>query len=256
MLNHKIYGQGDPIIILHGLFGMLDNWQTVAKKLAKEYMVILVDQRDHGKSKHTEEFNYKVLAEDLNEFLEENWIHSCHIIGHSMGGKAAMQFSTMYSEMIEKLIIVDIGPKAYKPGHELIFKALLEVPIDDVKSRQEVEDIISRHIDDVGVRLFLMKNLQRKKDGGFRWKMNLELLHKEYSNIIAAIEADDIVDVDTLFMYGNKSHYIIPSEIDDIKEIFSSARFEAMDAGHWIHAEKPEELVTLILEFLSANSTL
>jgi len=250
MLNHKIYGQGDPIIILHGLFGMLDNWQTVAKKLAEEYMVILVDQRDHGKSKHTDEFNYKALAEDLREFLEENWIHSCHIIGHSMGGKTAMQFSALNADMIEKLVIVDIGPKAYKPGHEIIFKALLEVPIDKVKSRKDVEDIISKYIDDVEVRLFLMKNLQRIKEGGFRWKMNLELLHKKYANIIAAIETNEPIDVDTLFIYGAKSQYIVPSEIESIKAIYPNSKFEEMDAGHWIHAEKPDELVDLVKGFL------
>lgn len=250
MLNHKIYGQGDPIVILHGLFGMLDNWQTVAKKLAEEYMVILVDQRDHGKSKHTDEFNYQVLAEDLREFLEENWIHSCHIIGHSMGGKTAMQFSALNADMIEKMIIVDIGPKAYKPGHEIIFKALLEVPIDKVESRKEVENVISKYIDDAGVRLFLMKNLKRKKEGGFQWKMNLGLLYQEYAHIIAAIETNEPIDVDTLFIYGSKSHYIIPSEIDDIKSIYPNSRFEEMEAGHWIHAEKPDELVALVKEFL------
>lgn len=250
MLNHKIYGQGDPIVILHGLFGMLDNWQTVAKKLAEDYMVILVDQRDHGKSKHTEEFNYQVLAEDLREFLEENWIHTCHIIGHSMGGKTAIQFSVLNSGMIEKMIIVDIGPKAYKPGHETIFKALLEVPIDKVQSRQEVETIISKYIEDSGVRLFLMKNLQRKKEGGFRWKMNLQLLYKEYNNILAKINTTEPVDVDSLFIYGSKSHYILPSEIDSIKKIFPQAKFSEVDAGHWIHAEKPDELITLITEYL------
>ncbi len=252
MLNHKIYGQGDPVIILHGLFGMLDNWQTVAKKLAEEYMVILIDQRDHGKSMHTDAFNYQVLAEDLLEFLEANWIHNCHIIGHSMGGKTAMQFSDLNADMIEKMIIVDIGPKAYKPGHEIIFKALLEVPIDKVKSRQEVEDIISRYIDDVGVRLFLMKNLQRKKEGGFRWKMNLELLYREYSNIIDMVETTEPIDVKTLFIYGSKSGYIIPSEIDSIRSIYPSARFEEVDAGHWIHAERPDELVSLVKGFLES----
>jgi len=253
MLNHKIYGQGDPIIILHGLFGMLDNWQTVARKLAEDYMVILVDQRDHGKSNHTDEFNYQVLADDLQLFLEENWIHTCHIIGHSMGGKTAMQFAALHSDMVEKLIVVDIGPKAYKPRHENIFKALRSVPIDEVESRKEVEDIISKYIDDKGVRLFLMKNLKRKKkEGGFRWKMNLELLYKEYANIIAAIEPNEAIDVDTLFIYGSKSHYIEGSEIDGIKSVFTSAKFEEMDTGHWIHAEKPDELVELVQGFLES----
>lgn len=250
MLNHKIYGQGDPIVILHGLFGMLDNWQTVAKKLAEEYMVILVDQRDHGRSKHTEEFNYQVLAEDLNEFLEENWIHSCHLIGHSMGGKSAMQFATMHPDMIEKLIVVDIGIKEYKPGHETIFKALLEVPIDEVKSRNEVEEIISKYIEDVGVRLFLMKNLQRIKGGGFRWKMNLTLLHKEYMNILAAVTTEDTVDVDTLFIYGTKSKYVVEEDIEAIQTMFPESRLVSVEAGHWIHAEKPDELLSIVKDFL------
>ena len=250
MLNHKIFGQGDPVIILHGLFGMLDNWQTIAKKLAEEYMVILVDQRDHGRSEHTDEFNYQVLAEDLNAFLEENWIHTCHIIGHSMGGKTAMQFATMHPDMVEKLIVVDIGVREYQPGHELIFKALLEVPIEKVQSRNEVEEIISKYIDDEGVRLFLMKNLQRIKGGGFRWKMNLNLLHKEYQNILAAIKSEEAVDVDTLFIYGSKSKYIKESDFDGIQSIFPEAIFEEVDAGHWIHADKPQELLEIVKAFL------
>jgi pimeloyl-ACP methyl ester carboxylesterase len=251
MLNHKILGQGEPIVILHGLFGMLDNWQSIAKKLAEEYMVILVDQRDHGKSDHTDAFNYNLLAEDLNKFLGKNWIHSCHIIGHSMGGKTAMQFAALYPDLIEKLVIVDIGPKAYEPGHELVFKALLDVPINKVESREEVEEIISKYIDDKGTRLFLMKNLQRKKEGGFRWKMNLTLLHKEYFNILSAIETEDPIEVETLFIFGSKSHYIIPSDIDEIKLIFPNSSFSDVDAGHWIHAEKPDELLSLINGFLS-----
>lgn len=250
MLNHKIYGQGDPIIILHGLFGMLDNWQTVAKKLAEDYMVILIDQRDHGKSAHTDAFDYKLLAEDLYQFLEENWIHRCHIIGHSMGGKTTMQFAAMHSDLIDKMVVVDIGPKAYLPGHDTIFKALRSVPIDEVSSRKEVEEIISEYIEDKGVRLFLMKNLQRKKEGGFRWKMNLELLYREYPNIISKVDTNEAIDVDTLFIYGSKSRYILDDEVKEIKEVFPYSRFEKLDAGHWIHAEKPVELVELVRDFL------
>jgi len=251
MLNHKIYGQGDPIVILHGLFGMLDNWQSVAKKLAEDYMVILVDQRDHGKSNHTDAFNYKLLAEDLHLFLEENWIHTAHIIGHSMGGKTAMQFAAVYPDMIDKMIIVDMGMRAYRPGHETIFRALLEVPIEAVTSREEVEEVIAKYIDDQGIRLFLMKNLQRKKEGGFRWKMNLPLLFKEYPNILAKIEAPNPIEVDTLFVYGSKSRYIVPEDIPDIQSTFIHSTFTEMDAGHWIHAERPQELVALIKQFLA-----
>lgn len=250
MLNHKIYGQGDPIIILHGLFGMLDNWQTIAKKLAEDYMVILVDQRDHGKSDHTAEFNYKVLSEDLRDFLEENWIHETVIIGHSMGGKTALQFAADNPDMIEKLIVVDIGIKAYKPGHDIIFKALREVPIDTVQSRSEVEKSIAKYINDSGVRLFLMKNLQRKKEGGFRWKMNLELLYREYPNIIDAIKTDGEIDVDTLFIYGSRSKYIVQDDISLIRQTFVKSQFVEIDSGHWIHAEKPDELLKAVRGFL------
>ena len=251
MLNHKIYGQGDPIIILHGLFGMLDNWQTIAKKLAEHYMVILVDQRDHGKSKHTDEFNYKLLAEDLRMFMEDNWIHEAHVIGHSMGGKTAMQFAADNPDMVEKLIIVDIGPKAYQAGHDIIFKALKSVPIDEVQSRQEVEEVISEYIPEAGVRLFLMKNLQRRKEGGFRWKMNLDLLHRDYPNIIAAIETNGEVDVESLFIYGTNSKYIQEGEPEQIGKIFTNAKFAPIEAGHWIHAEKPAELLQQVNQFLS-----
>jgi len=137
-LNYKVFGEGDPVIILHGLFGMLDNWQTFAKELAKDYMVYIVDQRDHGKSPHTEDFNYSLLAEDLHCFMEANWIHEARLIGHSMGGKTVMQFAADYSEMIEQVVVVDIAPVAYKPGHQIIYDALHAVDIDAVESRSDV----------------------------------------------------------------------------------------------------------------------
>ena len=158
-LNHKTFGAGDPIIILHGLFGTLDNWQTVAKKLAEHFMVYIVDQRNHGRSAHVEGQNYKLMAEDLADFMEENWMHNAHIIGHSMGGKTAMQFAADYPDMLNKLVVVDIAPKAYEGGHQTIFDALLSVNMEKVQTRKEVEEQLSKYIDDAGVRLFLMKNL-------------------------------------------------------------------------------------------------
>lgn len=258
MLNHKIYGAGDPIIILHGLFGMLDNWQTIAKKLAEDYMVILVDQRDHGKSPHTDEFNYTLLAEDLAGFMEENWIHHAHIIGHSMGGKTAMRFAADYPDMVDRLIIVDIGPKAYVPGHDNIFQALQAVPIDTATTREEVEAVLAEYIDEAGVRLFLMKNLQRNKptseserpEPAFRWKMNLDLLHRDYHNIIAGLDIKSPVELDTLFIYGLKSKYIEPEEEAEIQKVFSNASFVSIDSGHWIHAERPKELLAAVSNFL------
>lgn len=250
-LNHKIIGQGDPIIVLHGLFGMLDNWQTFAKQLAEDYMVILVDQRDHGKSGHTDSFSYPLLADDLMEFMEDNWIHHASILGHSMGGKTAMQFAANHEDMLDKLIVVDIAPKVYRPGHNEIFEALNAVPIGEIKSRKEVDDILSTYIEEAGVKLFLMKNLRRNKQGGFNWKMNLPLLHREYSKILANVDITSKVTVPSLFVRGTKSHYI--DEDEQLDNYFEHAELINIEAGHWIHAEKPEELLTVVRAFLLKN---
>ncbi|HAW03095.1 MAG TPA: alpha/beta hydrolase, partial [Saprospirales bacterium] len=146
---------------MHGLFGMLDNWQTIAKNLSEEYMVYVIDLRDHGKSEHTTDFNYPLLAQDIAEFLEAEWIHKSYIIGHSMGGKTALQLVKDYPELVEKLIVVDIGIKSYKGGHETILEALTSVPIDSVKTREDVDKHLFRYISEPGIRLFLMKNLTR-----------------------------------------------------------------------------------------------
>ncbi len=157
-LNYKTFGQGSPVIILHGLFGTLDNWQTIGKQIAERHMVYLVDQRNHGKSPHTDDFNYPLLAEDLHHFMESQWIHEAHIVGHSMGGKTAMQFALDYPDMVDRLAVIDIGPKAYEGGHQEIFAAMLDLPIEQITTRQEAADFLEKRIPDEGVRLFLLKN--------------------------------------------------------------------------------------------------
>jgi len=248
-LNYKVFGEGEPVIILHGLFGMLDNWQTFAKKLAEDYMVYIIDHRDHGKSPHTDTFNYPVLAEDLQQFMEANWIHEARLIGHSMGGKTVMQFAAEYEDMVKQLVVVDIAPVSYKPGHNEIFEALLSVDIDYVNGRSDVEATLSNYISDVGVRLFLMKNLQRKKEGGYRWKMNLELLHKEYEHIIANV-SKATVETNTLFVRGEKSKYIVEEGEAAIAEYYTNAEVKTVKgAGHWIHAEQPDILLEMVKTF-------
>lgn len=251
-LNYKTFGSGDPIVIMHGLFGMLDNWQTIAKKLAEDYMVYLVDLRDHGKSEHTDEFNYPLLARDIAQFLESEWIHEAYVVGHSMGGKAALQLVKDYPDVVEKLIVVDIGIKTYQGGHEIILEALESVPIEDVKSRKDVEEQLSKYISEPGVRLFLMKNLTRNKEGGYRWKMNLSLLIKHYQDILAGITFDEIIDTPTLFIRGGKSKYITDEDVQDISANFEDMKLETVvNAGHWVHAEQPNELLSIIRSFLN-----
>lgn len=249
-LNYKLKGSGQPIIILHGLFGMLDNWNSIGNKLADNYTVYLVDQRDHGKSDKSTEFDYDLLAHDLKNFCVEQGLSKVNLIGHSMGGKTAMTFANEYPEMIDKVMIVDITPKTYAGGHELIFEAILGVPIAKITKRSEVDELLSTKIKNLGVRQFLMKNLNRKKEGGFEWKANFQLLHDSYENIKGMPSLRKDSDLDILFIKGEMSDYITADDESRIKEYFPKAQIETIpNAGHWVHAEKPKELLDRIYSF-------
>ncbi len=252
-LNFKTFGEGDPVVIVHGLFGMLDNWKTFARHLAKDYMVYIVDLRNHGKSPHLEGMNYKLMAQDLAHFLEAEWIYEARFIGHSMGGKVVMQLSVDYPEIIEQQMIVDIGPKKYEGGHQTIFEALLSAPIQTAQQRSEIQDHLKQYIQELDVIQFLMKNVSRVPAGGFRWKMNLHEIHAHYQDILNNIDIGQTIEVPTLFVRGAKSNYINDELSAIIKQQFLNAQIETIDAGHWIHAEKPEELLTLCKEFFQQS---
>lgn len=250
-LNYKEFGQGDPIIILHGLFGTLDNWQTIAKQLAQDYSVYIIDQRNHGRSPHADEFNYKVMAEDLQVFMEDNWIHQARIIGHSMGGKTAMQFALDYPDMVEKLVVVDIANESYKGGHEIIFEALLGLDLEKLEDRKEANHVLSEKIEDFGVRQFLLKNLTRSKTGGYQWKMNLPVIHQNYQAILDKIESEDQFENATLFVRGGLSKYITNENFEFTKQFFPNAELITIEnVGHWVHAEAPKELLEQLNQFL------
>lgn len=251
-LNFKEFGQGDPIIILHGLFGTSDNWQTLAKQLAKDYTVFIVDLRNHGRSPHDDEFNYKVMAEDLRYFMESHWIYEARVIGHSMGGKTAMQFALDYPDMVEKLVVVDIANQAYKGGHERIFKALLSLDLDSVSNRKEADEFLKNQIEDFGVRQFLLKNLTRDKDGGYEWKMNLPIIHENYQAILSEIEGDEPFENATLFVKGGLSKYITNENFKTTQQLFPHAELKTIEkVGHWVHAEAPKELLQMLKGFLT-----
>ena len=258
-LNFKSYGEtGATIIILHGLFGMLDNWQTIAKVLAKNgYKVYLLDLRNHGKSPHTYDFDYYLLTDDLLGFCEEHSLEKIHLIGHSMGGKVAMQFAVENEEKIDKLIIVDIAPKDYPAGHESVFDAFFAVPLKELSSRKEAADIIRQHISEEGLVQFLLKNLSRNKAGQYRWKANIESIYQHYENITTnSLHLQDCFEGESLFIKGGSSErYIMPE--DDWPTIlhhFPNALLQIVeDAGHWVHAEKPVLTTKIILDFLGSN---
>jgi len=254
-LNFKALGQGEPIIILHGLFGTLDNWKTMATKLSEEYLVYIIDQRNHGKSPHTKEFSYDLMAQDLYEFMDHNWIQRATIIGHSMGGKVAMQFALEYPEMVNQLIVVDIAPQENEPGHEQIFDAMLSLDMEQLENRNQADELLKAKIPDLSVRQFLLKNISRTKEGGYRWKMNLPVIYENYSEVLAEISSDEPFEAPTLFLNGGQSDYVDADKIPGIKALFTDARFETIEeAGHWIHAEAPEKFLAAIQNFLTTTS--
>ncbi len=253
-LNYKSFGQGDPLIILHGMFGTLDNWQTIAKQLAEDYTVFIVDQRNHGRSPHAPEMDYPTMAEDLHDFMESHWIYKAHLLGHSMGGKTVMQFALTYPQMVDKLVVVDIAPKTYVGGHQVIFEALLSVDLDKLANRKEAEAQLGNYIDDFGVRQFLLKNLTRKKEGGFEWKMNLAAIWAHYQDILKTVTGPEVFAGPSLFIRGGKSNYVATEDMPEIKALFTAAQLATVeDAGHWVHAEAPAILLAKLQKFLAAD---
>lgn len=249
-LNYKVLGEGTPVIILHGFLGMLDNWKTFGRKLSENYKVYLLDQRDHGRSPHTDDFTYSLLANDLSDFMDQHKIEKAHLIGHSMGGKTVVKFTQQHEEKVISSIVVDIAPKAYNNHHTDILDALHSISPKDIEDRQEADDALGKYISDWGVRQFLMKNLTRNPEGGFRWKMNLQLLTDKYDSIIQAVD-ENVSRANSLFINGSKSNYIVESDKPEIVKVFPNAKFHTIeDAGHWVHAEKPTELLQVVNDFL------
>lgn len=248
-LFHRVLGEGQPLLILHGLFGHSDNWQTHAKKLAEYYQVILVDQRNHGHSDWSDEFSYELLADDLHELVASLDLRKILLLGHSMGGKTAMRYAQQHPETIEKLIIVDMGIKAYPPHHTDILEGLSKVDLDVVKTRGEVEQILLPYIPVDGTRQFLLKNLYWKEKGQLAWRMNIPVLEREMPAILAALPADKVL-LPTLFIRGERSNYILDEDFDALEDQFpDSTVITIANAGHWVHAEAPEAFVNSVLEF-------
>jgi pimeloyl-ACP methyl ester carboxylesterase len=251
-LNYKMFGHGNPLIILHGVFGMLDNWQHFAKLLAKDYWVTTPDLRNHGRSPHSEIFDYKTMTDDLVYFMEQHGIKKANLAGHSMGGKLAMTVALEHSEYVERLIVIDIGIKAYPPKHNYIFDALCSLDISKFSNRKEIENKILEKIPEKRIVQFLLKNIKReKKTGKFQWKMNLKAIKDNYDKINKTIESDYTFSGDVLFIKGEDSDYILEKDKAQIQKLFPNAKFVTIkNAGHWVHAEQPDKLMQVINDFL------
>ena len=253
-LYHKEYGSGHPFVILHGLFGMSDNWATLGKRFGEQHLVVTPDLRNHGRSPHVPEMDYPSMASDVHHFLVDQWIHSAFVMGHSMGGKVAMQLALDYPDQVEKLIVVDIGLHTYPSGHDEIFDAMINLPLSEAKDRKFIESHLSAKIGDPGVVLFIMKNIVYDKLlDQYTWRMNLDTIHRQYNLILKGIETQNTFDKPSLFINGGKSKYIREQDKSPIQEVFTDARFHTIaEAGHWVHADQPDELFDVVQTFLGA----
>ncbi|NJB70877.1 pimeloyl-ACP methyl ester carboxylesterase [Saonia flava] len=252
-LHSKVLGEGRPMIILHGFLGMSDNWKTLGSQYAENGMEVhLIDQRNHGKSFHSEDFNYKILSEDIRNYIERHSLSEAIVLGHSMGGKTAMQLACSYPHLVNKLIVADIGPKQYPPHHQHIINALIELPINEISTRGQADTILSKKISDYGTRQFLLKNLYWVEKGKLGFRMNLPVLSAKMKEIGEALPNNTFYSKPTLFVKGGNSDYILLEDTPQIKKHFPLASIETIEnVGHWLHAENPALFLEKTLNFIN-----
>ncbi len=256
-------GKGHPLVILHGLYGSSDNWMSIARILEKDFELFIPDQRNHGRSPHSDEFNYSLLAQDVICFFSKNNIKKAILVGHSMGGKVAMHVARKFPEIISSLILVDIAPINYYADnhkellvHISILEALQKLYLPSIKTREEADHFLSYDLKDEKLRSFLLKNLKRTSKGNFEWLLNLTSIKKNFSEISEGFLPSEWENVQingfpVLFIKGEKSKYINKENIPIIKRIFPAADIiEISETGHWLHAEKPMEFAKTVSSFV------
>ncbi|MBX7182717.1 MAG: alpha/beta fold hydrolase [Bacteroidia bacterium] len=249
-LNYKVYGdQGFPLVIIHGLFGSLDNWASLAKRFSSHFQVFTIDQRNHGLSPHTSDFTIELLSNDLLHFLQQQQLEQVHLLGHSLGGKTAMNFAIEHPQRVSKMVVADIAPKAYPLHHQLILEALHSLDIGEVSSRKEAESILSMRISEPSTLQFLLKNLTWNSENKLVWKFNLESLTRNIQEVGAAQAG--ICTVESLFLRGDRSGYIQDSDFESIYNQFPFSEIHTIpQCGHWLHAEQPELFYREVFDFL------
>ena len=255
MLYSKIEGEGKPLLILHGFLGMSDNWKTLGAQYAQNgYQVHLLDLRNHGRSLHSEEFNYDIMVQDVYEYCLVNNLEKVALIGHSMGGKVAMLFAATYPDRVEKLIVADIGPKFYPQHHQSILAGLNAVDFTKKPSRTDVEEILSNYVTDFDTRQFLLKSLFWETTGQLAFRFNLLIFNKKIDEIGVAIPEESFFDKPTLFLRGANSNYILEEDFETIISSFPFAKIITIkNAGHWLHAENPKDFFQETISYLKEN---
>ena len=251
MLYSKIEGAGQPLLILHGFLGMSDNWKTLAIQFAADFQVHILDLRNHGRSLHSQEFSYEIMVQDVFKYCQAHNLENINIIGHSMGGKVAMLLATTHPELVDKLIVADIGPKFYPQHHQDILAGLNAVDFSLKPSRNDVEEIMDKYIADFGTRQFLMKNLYWQEPGQLAFRFNLAVFNTKMDEIGIPLPENLIFKKPTLFIRGGNSNYILDSDFENIKHHFPNSTVETIpNAGHWLHAENPAVFYQTVISFL------
>mgnify|MGYP006126760723 CR=1 FL=1 len=253
LLHSNIIGEGPPFIILHGFLGMGDNWKTLAKQFSGlGFQVHLVDQRNHGRSFHDSVFNYDVLAADLKAYYDHHALENTVLLGHSMGGKTAMLFAALYPKCVSKLIVADIAPRFYPVHHDAILEGLSSLNFEELTSRKEAEIQLSKYVQDVGTRQFLLKNIYRVSPTVLGLRINLEALKTQVSEVGEALPPLLSYPKDCLFLRGDQSEYISIQDEGPIKVQFPNATIQTVtNAGHWLHAENPVEFFERVCAFIA-----
>jgi pimeloyl-ACP methyl ester carboxylesterase len=250
-LHFQSYGQGPPLVILHGLLGSLENWQPMSRRLGAHFTVYAVDQRNHGRSPHSHAMTYPLMAADLNEFVEGHRLGNIHLLGHSMGGKTAMQFALLYPGKVRKLVVADIAPRAYSPRHERTLAAMLALPLDSFENRKQMEEALAPDVPDLPTRRFLLKNVMREAGGGFHWKNGLREIHQNCGYLSAALSGGHPFAGPALFLRGEWSDYLRVQDLDLIRTLFPKGDLRTVpQTGHLLHSENPEAFFQMALEFL------
>ncbi|PKO47385.1 MAG: alpha/beta hydrolase [Betaproteobacteria bacterium HGW-Betaproteobacteria-22] len=258
-LHYQALGQGQPLILLHGLFGSGDNWGTIARHFSQHYQVISVDLRNHGKSPHSASQNYANMADDLLDLCDSLGLNRIHLLGHSLGGKVAMQFASHFPDRLEKLVVVDMAIRAYADAHTHLIDAMMSIDLTTLQNRSEVDKALSGSIPHATVRQFLLMNLIKsatnQSEGdlnkiGLTWRINLEALKTNYPSLQQAVCENTRYEKSCLFIRGEHSDYIQNADTEHIKTHFTNAQFASLQTGHWVHAEQPHAFIEVVENFL------
>lgn len=252
-LHFREFGEGPPLVVLHGLLGSLDNWQPLARRFAGQFRVFAVDLRNHGQSPHHDDVSYEAMAADLDEFMRAHDLPQAHLLGHSMGGKVAMQFALRHPDRVGKLVVVDVSPRAYPPRHKRTLAALLALDLHAFQHREQLDAELAKSVEDIEVRQFLLKNVGRQAHGGFRWKSNIRGLWENYERLTMAVTGEKPCLRPALFLRGEKSDFVPEADQSLILGLFPGAEFCTIaGAGHWTHADQPEAVGAAVMTFLAS----